>query len=305
MTGNKYFILIDTGGTNCKIAAGDITGKIVNPELYPSVHFSKKGLSEFCRHISDVIEKYTAGNQLDSSQFAGICIGAAGARDKIHKDSISDEIRRITGARNVFTESDTSIAYESYFGTDDGLLLICGTGSVLFGKYLGSDVRIGGWGSLLGDAGSSYSLSLNILRELVKEFDRNEKKSELELLLEKEYGLSRHTIINLIYHGNFDIAGLTPFFMRLAGIGNELCKKAADAEIEGITEMIKTFLIKYEVENPVRIAFTGSLVETKNYFSDGLFESFGNNFNKKVKTINEFKNPLEGALKIALRRITG
>jgi glucosamine kinase len=300
----NYYILIDTGGTNCRIASGQDSGRILNAKVYPSVHFSKKGLHEFSVHITAVIGEYAAEYNIDLSECAGICIGAAGARDENQKDLISTEIRRITGIQNVITESDSSIAFESYFGTGDGLLLICGTGSVLIGKYKGLDFRIGGWGSLLGDAGSSYSLSINILRELVKDFDRNEDKGELELLLEKEYGLSRHTITNLLYHKNFDIAGLTPFFLKLAEGGDKLCRKAVDIEIEGITDMIKSYLNRQEVLDSVGLAFTGSMVETKNYFSDKLFELLESNFSSRINIIKKFKNPLEGALKIALRRIT-
>ncbi len=48
---------------------------------------------------------------------------------------------------NIIVESDSEIAYQSAFGDGDGLLLICGTGSILFGKRNGVEVRIGGWGN--------------------------------------------------------------------------------------------------------------------------------------------------------------
>jgi N-acetylglucosamine kinase-like BadF-type ATPase len=303
MADSDYFILIDSGGTNCRIATSFDSLNIINSSVYPSVHFTSNGLNGFSAHLSHLVEKYTAENALQTNECAGICVGAAGARNISQRNDISAEISRITGIRNVITESDSEIAYEAYFGTGDGLLIICGTGSVLYGKHAGTDVRIGGWGKLLGDTGSSYSLSLKVLRRLTRDFDLNDEYSETEKLLEKEYGISRYTIIDEIYHKNFNIAGLAPFFVKLAGQGNELCRNAVENEIKGISDLVEIFLNKCDPEGTVDIAFTGGLFEEKNFFSEKLFKLLKYNFSSLVNLKKEFKNPLEGALKIAARRI--
>ncbi|MCU0371696.1 MAG: hypothetical protein MUE56_00445 [Ignavibacteria bacterium] len=305
MKKGDYFILIDSGGTNCRIASSIDSVNLINASVFPSVHFSSKGLAEFSAHVSEIIKNFTSEHGLSCSECAGICIGAAGARDYGQKNAISGEICRSTGIKNVIVESDSAIAFESYFGTGDGLLMICGTGSVLFGKSGGSDIRIGGWGKLLGDTGSSYSLSIYVLRGLTREFDITVENTEIESLLEKEYGINRHTIINEIYHKNFDIAGLAPLFLDLAGKGNELCRNAVENEIKGIADLINILLNKNIINDRIDLAFTGGLVEGKNYFSGRLFELLENNFREKINIITEFKNPLEGALKIAARRIAG
>lgn len=300
-----YLILIDTGGTNCRIALSFDLKNLINVSVFPSVHFSSKGLTVFSKHLSGIIKSYTAEQSQSVTECNGICIGAAGARNSGQKNAISEEISRNTGVKNILVESDSAIAYESYFGTRDGLLLICGTGSVLFGKLGGSDIRIGGWGKLLGDTGSSYSFSLNVLRGLTREFDMRDENTEIEKLLEKKYGINRHTIISEIYHKNFDIAGLAPLFLEIAREGNELCRKAVENEINGIADLINILLNKKNINGRIDLAFTGGMVEDKNYFSVRLFEMLKNNFGSRINLITEFKNPLEGALKIAVRRIAG
>jgi len=304
MVHNDYLILIDSGGTNCRIASSYDSKNIINVSVYPAVHFTSNGLNEFSAYVSRLINKYIADNGLRTDECAGICIGAAGARNIGHKNAISEEINRNTGIKNVITESDTAIAYEAYFGTGEGLLFICGTGSVLYGKHGGADVRIGGWGKLLGDTGSSYSLSLNVLRGLTRDFDLYDEHSETERLLDKEHGITRHTIINEIYHKHLDIANLAPFFVKLAEEGNELCRNVIDVEIEGIAGMIDIFLNKYDFQGKVDMAFTGGLIEVENFFSDRLFEMLKEKFGSRINFKMEFENPLEGALKIAARRIT-
>ncbi len=48
------------------------------------------------------------------------------------------------------------------------ILVLSGTGSCCFGRSVdGTEVKVGGWGHLLGDQGSGYALVLEALRSLV------------------------------------------------------------------------------------------------------------------------------------------
>jgi N-acetylglucosamine kinase-like BadF-type ATPase len=98
---------------------------------------------------------------------------------------------------------------------------------------------------------------------------------------------------------------MAPVFVKLAGEGNELCRNAVNNELKGIADLINILMSKNINNSRIDLAFTGGMIEAENYFSCSLFELLKNNFGSRINIITEFKNPLEGALKIAARRIAG
>jgi N-acetylglucosamine kinase-like BadF-type ATPase len=65
-------------------------------------------------------------------------------------------------------------------GLDSGIALIAGTGSVAYGRDgVGREARAGGWGWLLGDAGSAAWLVREAARELMRRADAGEEPGGL------------------------------------------------------------------------------------------------------------------------------
>ncbi len=301
MINNGYYLGIDSGGTNCRISACSSDLEVFSSVVLPSLHYSIAGCNDFSSHTSSNINLFLEQNSLSMEKCLGICMGAAGARTAKSKNEIKDSICGLLNFRKVIIESDTAIAFEDAHGDKDGLILICGTGSVLFGKVNGNDVRLGGWGKLLGDDGSSYFLSLNFLKKLVKYFDRYEEIAEIEYLIKERFDISRDNIIEKIYHRKFDIASLSPFIVEQAAKGDPLCVHVADTEAENILELFEAFTNRYKTSKQTGIAFTGSLIENKNYFSDTLKELLLNNFEKEFYILENPVTPVNGALKIAIK----
>ncbi|MEX1447827.1 BadF/BadG/BcrA/BcrD ATPase family protein [Enterococcus sp. C76] len=54
---------------------------------------------------------------------------------------------------------------------NDGVLIISGTGSVGYGLQHATFYRVGGWGHILGDEGSAYSIGLACYKQLANELD--------------------------------------------------------------------------------------------------------------------------------------
>lgn len=305
MTKDGYFIGIDSGGTNCRISASDTGLEVFSSIVYPSVHYSTVGCDEFSSHTASNIRLFLEQSKLEIRDCHGICAGVAGARSKQNKEEIRDSISGLLNFRKVVIDSDTAIAYEDAHGDKDGLVLICGTGSVLFGRINGEQVRLGGWGKILGDDGSSYFLSLNFLKKLVKYFDRYEETAGIEHLLKEKYGIDRNNIIEKIYHRKFEIASLSPFIVEQAAKGDPLCMHVADTEAESILELFEAFTNRYKPKKQTGIAFTGSLIENKNYFSDTLRDLMITNFEKEFFILENPVTPVNGALKIAINKFRG
>ncbi len=59
-------------------------------------------------------------------------------------------------AKMVFVFPDTEAVHYAFFGNKDGIIVISGTGAVVYGKKAEKEVRIGGLGYLLGDEGGGF-----------------------------------------------------------------------------------------------------------------------------------------------------
>ena len=297
----KLFIGIDSGGTNCRIGLGGNSGKIIHSGKFESVHYSQAGAKAFAAHISKIINDFCAGINLELRSVSGVCAGAAGARHRQDKQRIKEHLSDMLSFSNIIVESDSEIAYQSAFGDGDGLLMICGTGSILFGKRKGVEVRIGGWGKLLGDEGSSYSLSLGMLRRLAVRIDETNEAGELEICLRNEFGLTRENLLNEIYHKNFSMQSLAPLVVRLAGEGENICRETADSDVEGLLRLFRTYRKRFSDSVPTDVAFLGSVIENENYISSSLRKGIENEFGNAFVISEERINTVKGAIKTAIK----
>lgn len=302
MVNNGFFIGIDSGGTNCRISACGSDLNILGSVVFPSVHYSAVGYIDFSSHTAANINLFLEQFHLNLADCLGICAGVAGARADNNKNEIRQGLKDNLKFEKIIVESDTVIAFEDAHGENDGLILICGTGSVLFGKLEGEIVRLGGWGKILGDDGSSYFLALNFLKKLVKYFDRFDPKADIEKLLDEKFGINRNNIIDMVYHKKFDIASLTPFIVEQAENGDPLCRHVAEAEAENVLELFDALANRFGVDKKLSIAFSGSLIDNKNYFSDTLRDLIKTDFENEFLILENPVNPVNGALKIAINK---
>jgi glucosamine kinase len=98
-----------------------------------------------------------------------ICVGSAGYSVPGTRQFLTDQLSPLT--RNMMIVNDAALVLPAA-GLDEGIALICGTGSVAIGIYQGDEVQSGGWGYLLGDEGSGYWVVRTALRMLLDRRDR-------------------------------------------------------------------------------------------------------------------------------------
>ncbi|NJD11964.1 MAG: hypothetical protein FIB01_16480, partial [Gemmatimonadetes bacterium] len=96
----------------------------------------------------------------------------AGARCPVERAAPAAALDARDLARLIHIVTDAEAAMWDAFRGGPGILVIAGTGSVVWGTGVdGRTLRVGGWGHLLGDEGSGYALGLAALRELARTAD--------------------------------------------------------------------------------------------------------------------------------------
>jgi N-acetylglucosamine kinase-like BadF-type ATPase len=87
---------------------------------------------------------------------------------------------RIGHKARILVVNDALIALEAGVGDAPGIVMIAGTGSIVYGRNARWEaVRAGGWGYLLGDEGSGYWMGRLALRAVVREADRRGRPTTL------------------------------------------------------------------------------------------------------------------------------
>ena len=220
---------VDAGGTKTRAAAFDADGTI---------------LAEAVSGCGNLVLSYDAAKSaivsairdVRSDGCAYIAVGAAGASSGELSGRLSAELTAEFGVKTDVM-SDAELSLNAAFGpTADGMLVISGTGSVVFLRQNGVLTRAGGWGHLLGDGGSAYYTGMCALRTITTLRDRNEPNEILERAVFDALGIDDLSgLVRYVYapeRNKADFAKIAPVVDQLAEndhmIAADILWKSAD-----------------------------------------------------------------------------
>jgi N-acetylglucosamine kinase-like BadF-type ATPase len=160
---------IDAGGTKtvCYLAGED--GAILGEARAGGANLQVAGERGAEKILEGVVNDILARHRVVPD---AICLGMAGA-DREGDGQVAREIlRRIAGGARTLVVNDALPALVAGVGDAPGIVIICGTGSIAYGRSArGVAARAGGWGYLLGDEGSGYWIGLKALRAVARAAD--------------------------------------------------------------------------------------------------------------------------------------
>jgi N-acetylglucosamine kinase-like BadF-type ATPase len=186
-----------------------------------------------------------------------------------------------------------------------GVIVIAGTGSVAAGTDgKGNRVRVGGWGSILGDEGSAYFIGLMGLKQALKAFDGRVKETKLVEQLRKALSITEtDEIIRKVYGEKMsvtEIASLAPIVTNLAKEGDEISIEIVRAAAEELAILAKTVILRLRIQNEkFPVATVGGVFKA----GDIVLKPFSNSIQKLALNANVEKprfGPGIGSVLIAL-----
>ena len=294
----NFYIGIDSGGSNCRILIVDNNGYPIAKGEYHSIHYTIFGKDAVAQFLSNKILELTRKNKLVLKNCKGITAGIAGARNNTIKKAIGESLKRYLKFRRIIIETDTHIAFYGAFEGGDGIILINGTGSIIYGKIERKVYRIGGWGKILGDAGSGFSIGIEALKAATKEYDLN-RKSKLTRELNIKFGINKDTILKKVYQENLEAQKLTPFVFQLAEKKDSSCKEIINNATSELINLIKIFLVVFGKRKKIKLALIGSVLENNNLLSKKLKRFIRSNFKRRIELARIKYSPEYGAYLIA------
>ena len=221
----NYLIGIDAGGTKTTIVLTDENCTIIEEVNSYPCQFSELGLERFVERVSGEI-KYMlikTGNLI--TECGGICVSAAGLRYASDKKAVEKLLKKKLGFNRITAESDAIGALYAAFEGKDGATIISGTGSIVYAKHKTEIIRAGGWGKIIDDGGSGYSIGVKAFKHICKQYDLNNNTDYLVKKIKSNFGIDENNILTRIYQDGFPIQKLAEIVIKAAGKGNIISKK--------------------------------------------------------------------------------
>ncbi len=178
----KYYLGIDGGGTKTVAAVADEKGIILKKEG-KTINFYSVGMDAARKNLACIIDDIARESRIDS--YEGAFIGCSALDGEADDETVAALCGGVINAAKIGMNSDVYIALRSVGDVSCPCAAICGTGSMAIGKDIDGNIHItGGWGHIIGDEGSAYSLALNALKRCCQFCDKEEETPIIKKALE-------------------------------------------------------------------------------------------------------------------------
>ena len=168
----RFVIGVDGGGTKTLGAIARHDGVVLAQCEAGSTNHHSNPIETVRGNLGMIIEQLLSIAKATPSDVDIICLGMAGVDRPEDKPLIKGIIAGFLPDSRCEAVNDGVIALMGGALRPLGIIVISGTGSIAFGMNAsGATARSGGWGHILGDEGSGYSIGLAALRAVCRAHD--------------------------------------------------------------------------------------------------------------------------------------
>lgn len=305
-----YMIGIDGGGTKTIGVLAHRTGEIVAKATVGASNPNLIDEATLTSHFDQLFTQLKAENQTAFTQVKRVFAGISGCGHPLAKEKVTEQIcSTISSPAVVSVDHDATIALYSGTLGQPGIVQISGTGSVTYGiNASGERGRVGGWGHLLGESGSGYSLGSGGLKAIFAAHDGLGPETILtERILaffaKEEVPDIVHTIYRMeSYKENIAAIGklVTEAADENDGIAKRLLHENAEDLAEAISCLINRLFTVEKEHEKIPLVLTGGLFRRLDLFQSTLAEAFKRR-NHQVQMITPQIEPVGGAVIAAVR----
>lgn len=176
----KYFVGIDGGGTKTILYLGNAERVVLAELQLGSSNHHSVGLQAVKALLLEGFNYFEEKNGITLDSIEGICFGGAGIDCPQDEASIRGLFREIGYKNGLSIYNDSIVALVAANGSKQGGILISGTGSIALGIDKDGQLhRVGGWGHIIDDGGSGYSIGRDGLKAIMEAYDGRRKQTKI------------------------------------------------------------------------------------------------------------------------------
>ena len=257
-----YIIGIDGGGTKTVGLLADETEKIVaRVESGPS-NYHVVGAAKTKQVLESVISQLLIGVNRTLEDCPAICLGMAGLGRPADREVIGQICDELGIRKKRVLTHDAQIALIGGTGKREGVIVISGTGSIVYGiNAKGEEARAGGWGHILGDEGSGYDIAVRGLRVVVRASDGRNAPTELTGPMLKAIGLKHpNDLIRWVHSASKDeVAELAAQVFVAADSGDCVARQILHHAADELALAAKVVIDSLRFNQPFDIVLSGGV----------------------------------------------
>lgn len=255
-----HSIGIDGGGTKTVGILTAATGeRIARTEAGPS-NYHVVGEEKTQEVLATVIANLFEQAGLPPTSDTAFCLGMAGLGRAEDRGVIGRICDALGVRKNRILTHDAHIALVGGIGKPEGVIIISGTGSIVYGiNAHGEEARAGGWGYLLGDEGSGYDIALKGLQAVARAADGRTEPTALTALVLEKLGLDTPgELIRWTHAASRDvIAQLAEVIFRAAERGDRSARQIVTTAADELACAASVVLKRLAFTEPPHIVLSG------------------------------------------------
>jgi N-acetylglucosamine kinase-like BadF-type ATPase len=256
------------------------------------------------RNLERAVESAFESAGIARQTVQSACLGLAGA-DRSSDRSVVERWADETGlATKLIVVNDAlPLLYVNPL-SGEGVALICGTGSLAYGRHSsGRTARAGGWGYLLGDEGSAYAIGRAVLTAVLRSFDGCEQHTKLKDDVLTSLGISAvPDIVPAVYGAEVPravIAELAPLAFSAFEAGDPVATEILREAVRQLALMVDAVTGRLELKDLPLVLSGSVLLHQQNFRSAVLSELDERRFSQVVLATD----PVQGAVRLASEQL--
>lgn len=303
----KYVAGLDGGGTKTAVKVADENGLLVHTFTSGAINYNGQDADSIRRSFLEIFAGI-AGACGGLEHCAQIVIGAAGVSNPTVSARLEANARECGYSGELHITGDQETALCGAHDSEYGIILIAGTGSICYGKREDGQVhRSGGYGHLIDDEGSGYSIGRDLLAATVRAHDGRIAETVIADMVYGQLQLSTvQQIVGFVYNketNKKDIAALAPILSEACVLGDAAALAIAEKNAASLVEIAVPVVEKLAMQQG-SLAMAGSVLLNNSHVRDAFVGRMGSLY-PNLSCIAPKKDAASGAVLMALNRLKG
>lgn len=309
----QYFIGVDGGGTKSRLIIGDIMGKKLFISQGDSINIFSVGIEKSFKSLKNLIDSALIKHQIPLSDIERICIASAGLARPYELNKFNNFFLKTYPGTQTILITDIMALLVGALGSEDGICLISGTGSVAMGRDNNQIIRSGGFGWKLGDEGSASNIALEAVKRIIRSSENRDLKTLMTKPILNHFGLKKiEDTIKFFHDPKLDkstVASAAYIVTEFARKGDLLALDILEIGASELFNLVLSVQSRLASRSNRTLVTAGGVFEHDEVLSDFFkreVQKYNLNSGKEFGNINQSPckgNALDGALNIAIKGI--
>jgi N-acetylglucosamine kinase-like BadF-type ATPase len=269
MVNDGYVVGVDGGASKTVALVGNSLGKILGRGESGSSNYHNIGIAKASEAVRSATRE--ARGQAGLREKPEIAVVALAAVDSAADRRVSNQfIQSLKIAKKSFVVHDSIAALYAATQGKPGIIVISGTGCVAAGISAGGEyVRVGGWGFLIDDEGSSFDTGRKALTKAFRAVDGRGQDTKLTSALKRKFRVKTpEEILNVIYANGVnveEIAALASLVSKTARY-DKVCRQILNEAGRALAELVCTVARRLNMSrDPFQVKTVGGSFKAGSY----------------------------------------